>query len=149
MCVGPIGWLQCRVPVGHFQNILGHLFTSLVCRSFQWCHGLLITDCIVWDDKDKVTGFKRLHWTHLRWWSTRSPKLQLFQLSQHSYITNCRLIPSSSYFPWNMTLKYKMRYLKVPGKKSYILSRGHSVFRKKKYFFWRFVSWSNTPKFQK
>ena len=50
-------------------------------RSFQWRHGLLFTDCIVWDDKDRVTGLKRSHWIHLGWWSTGSPKLQLFQLS--------------------------------------------------------------------
>ena len=34
------------VSVGHFQNISGHLFTWLVCRSFWWCHGLLY---IMWD----------------------------------------------------------------------------------------------------
>ena len=94
------------VPVGHFRNISGHLFTSLVCGSFQWRHGLLFTDCIVWDDEDKVIGFKRSHWIHLGWWSTGSPRLQLFQLSQHSHVTNCRLISSSAYFPWTMTLKY-------------------------------------------
>ena len=86
-----------------------HSFTLLVCGSFQWRHGLLFTDCIMWDNKDKVTGFKRSHWIHLGRWSTGSPKLQLFQLSEHSYVTNCRLIPSSAYFPWNMTLKYKMQ----------------------------------------
>ena len=101
--------MRSLVPVGHFRNISGHLFTWLVCGSFQWRHGLLFTDCIVWDDKDKVIGFKRSHWIHLGWWSTGSPKLQLFQLSQHSHVTNCRLISSSAYFPWNMTLKYKMQ----------------------------------------
>ena len=101
--------MRSLVPVGHFRNISGHLFTWLVCGSFQWRHGLLFTDCIVWDDKDKVTGFKRSHWIHLGWWSTGSPKLQLFQLSQHSHVTNCRLISSSAYFPWHMTLKYKMQ----------------------------------------
>ena len=98
--------MRSLVPVGHFRNISGHLFTCLVCGSFQW---RLFTDCIVWDDKDKVTGFKRSHWIHLGWWSTGSPKLQLFQLSQHSHVTNCRLISSSAYFPWSMTLKYKMQ----------------------------------------
>ena len=66
-------------------------------------------DCIVWDDEDKVIGSRRSHWIHLGRWSTGSPKLQLFQLSQHSYVTNCRLISSSAYFPWNMTLKYKIQ----------------------------------------
>ena len=97
------------VPVGHFQNISWHLFTWLVCRSFQWCHGLLFTNCIVWDDKDNMIGFKGLHWIHLGRWSIGSPKLQLFQLSQHSHVTNCLLISSSACFPWNMTLKYKMQ----------------------------------------
>ena len=97
------------VPVGHFRNISGHLFTWLVCGSFQWRHGLLFTDCIVWDYKDKVIGFKRSHWINLGWWCTGSPKLQLFQLSQHSHVTNCQFISSSAYFPWNMTLKYKMQ----------------------------------------
>ena len=97
------------VPVGHIRKISRHLFTWLVCGSFQWRHGLLFTDCIVWDDKDKVASFKRSHWIHLGWWSTGSSKLQLFQLSQHSHVTNCRLISSSAYFPWNLTLKYKMQ----------------------------------------
>ena len=101
--------MRSFVPVGHFRNISGHLFTWLVCGSLQWCHGLSFTDCIAWDDKDKVIGFKRPHWIHLGWWSTGSPKLQLFQLSQHSHVTNCRLISSSAYFPWNMTSKYKMQ----------------------------------------
>ena len=43
--------MRSLVPVGHFGNISRHLFTWLVCRSFQWRHGLLFTDCIVWDDK--------------------------------------------------------------------------------------------------
>ena len=55
----------------------------------------------------RESGFKRSHWIHLRWWNTGSPKLQMFQLSQHSH--NCRLISSSAYFLWNMTLKYKMQ----------------------------------------
>ena len=101
--------VQSLVPVRHYWNISGLLFTWLVCGSFQWRHGLLFTDCIVWDDKDKEIGFKRSHWIHLGWWSTGSPKLQLFQLSHHSYVTNCRLISSSAYFPWNMTIKYKMQ----------------------------------------
>ena len=107
-----LGFFLCMrssVPAGHFCNISGHLFTRLVFRSFRLRHGLLFTDCIVWDDKDKVIGFKRSHWIHLGWWSTGSPKLQLFQSSQHSHITNCRLISSSAYFSWNMTLKYKMQ----------------------------------------
>ena len=44
---------------------VGHLFTWLVCESFQWRHGLLFTDCIVWDDEDKVIGSKRSLWIHL------------------------------------------------------------------------------------
>ena len=82
------------VPIGHFRNISEHLFTRLVCGSFRWCHGLLFTDCIEWDDKDKVIGFKRSHSIHLGWWSTGSPKFQLFQLSQYSHVTNCRMISS-------------------------------------------------------
>ena len=101
--------MQSLVPVGHFWNISGHLFTWLVCRSFQWPHGLLFTDCIVWDDTDRVVGSKRSQWIHLGWWRTGSPKLQLFQLSQHSNITDCRLMSPSAYFPWYMTLKYKMQ----------------------------------------
>ena len=97
------------VPAGYFRNISGHLFIWLVCGSFQWRHGLLFTDCIVWDDKDKVIGFKRSHWIHLEWWITGSPKLQLFPLSQHSRVSNCRLISSSADFPWNRTFKHKMQ----------------------------------------
>ena len=101
--------MRSLVPVGQFRKISGHLFTWLVCGSFQWRHGILLTDCIVWDDKDKVIDFKRSHWIHLGWWSTGSPKLQLFQLSQHSHVTNCRVISFSAHSPWNMTLKYKMQ----------------------------------------
>ena len=100
--------MRSFVPVGHFRNTSGHLFTWLVCGSFQWRHGLLFTDCIVLDDKDKVIGFKRSYWIHVGWWSAGSPELELFQLSQHSRVTNCRLI-SSAYFPWNTTLRYKMQ----------------------------------------
>ena len=101
--------MQSLVPFGLFRNISGHVFTWLVCGSFQWRHRLLFTDCILWDDKDKEIGFKRSHWIHLGCWSAGSPKLQLFQFSRHSHVTNCRLISSSAYFPWNMTLKYKMQ----------------------------------------
>ena len=115
--------MRSLVPFGHFRNISGHLFTWLVCGSFQWLHGLLFIDCIVWDDKDEVIGFKRSHWIHLGSWSNGSPKLQLFQKSQHSHVTNCRLIFFSAYFPWNMTLKYKMQlsegsWDKIPCSKS-------------------------------
>ena len=95
--------MRSLVPVGHSWDISGHLFTWLVCLSFQWRHGLLFTDYIVWDDKDKAIGFKRSHRIHL---GAGSPKLQL---SQHARVTNYRLISSSAYFPWNMTLKYKMK----------------------------------------
>ena len=109
------------VPVGHLQNISRHLLIWLVCGSFQWRHGLLFIDwimwddkdmfinCIMWDDKDIVIGFKRSYWIHLGWWSTKSPKLQLFQLSQHYHVTNCWLISSSAYLPWNIMLKYNMQ----------------------------------------
>ena len=128
--------IRSLVPVGQLRNISGHLFTWLVCGSFQWRHGLFFTDCIVSDYEDKVTGFKRSHWIHLGWWSTGSPKLQLFQLSQHSYVTNCQLISYSACFPWNMTLKYKMQLSEGSSQiKPYILSPGHSVFRREKYFF--------------
>ena len=138
------------VPVGHFRNISGHLLTWLVRGCFlQLRHGLLFTNCIVWDDKDKVVGFKRSHWIHLLWWSTESPKLQLFHLSQHSHVTNCRLISSSAYCPWIMTLKYKMQlsegsWNKMPTFKSRTL-----CFWKEEFFFWRFVSRSDTLKFRK
>ena len=62
--------MQSLVPVGRFRNISWHLFTWLVCGSLQWSHGLLFTDCIVWEDKDKVIGFERSHWIHSGWWST-------------------------------------------------------------------------------
>ena len=110
--------MQSLVPVGHYRNISGHFFTWLVCRSFQWHHGLLFIDCIVWDDKDKMIGFKRSHWIHWGRWNTGSPMLQLFQLSQHSHVTNSRLIYSSAYCPWNMTLKYKMQKCKILHSKS-------------------------------
>ena len=106
--------MRSLVPVRHIRNISGHLLTWLVCGSFQWRHGLLFTDCIVLDDKDKVAGFKTSHWIHLGWWSTGSPKLPLFHLSQHSHATNCRLISFSVYFPWNMTLKYIMQLSEGP-----------------------------------
>ena len=86
--------------------------THVTClRVFQWCHGSLFNDCIMWDDKDKVIGFgfKRSRWIHLGWLSTRSPELQLFQLPWHSHVTNCWLISFSADFPWNMTIKYKMQ----------------------------------------
>ena len=101
--------MRSLVPIGQFRNIFRPLFTWLVCGSFQWRHGLLFTDCIEWDDKDIVIGFKRSHWILLGWRSTGSPKLQLFQLSQHSHVTNCRLISSSASIPWNMISKYKMQ----------------------------------------
>ena len=124
--------MRGSVPVGHFRNICGHLFTWLVWGSFQWRHGISFTDCIVWDDKDKVTGFKRSHWIHLGWWSAGSPKLQLFQLSQHSHVTNCLLqLSFREIWHWNT----KCSYLKVSEIRSYILSRGHSVFRRRKLLF--------------
>ena len=140
--------MQSLVPFGLFRNISGHVFTWLVCGSFQWRHGLLFTDCIVWDDKDKVIGFKRSHWIHLGWWSTGSPKLQLFQLSQHSHATNCRLISSSAYFPWTMTLKYKMQLSECPwdttlhskSRTQFFFYEGRNI------FFWRFVSRSDYTK---
>ena len=118
--------MRSLVPVGYFRNISWHLFAWLVCGSFQWRHGSLFTDCIVWENK--AIGFKRSHWIHLEWLSTGSPKLQLFQLSQHSHVTNCRLISSSAFFPWNMTLKYKMQLSEGSWEKqSYILSGGRSA----------------------
>ena len=102
-------------------------------RVFSVSHGLLFTSCIVWNDKDKVIGFKRSHWVHLGCWSNWSQKFQLFQLSQHSHVTNCRLISSSAHFPWIKI--QKCSNLKVPDIKAYILCREHSVFRREKYFF--------------
>ena len=122
--------MRSLVPVGRFRNVSGHLFTWLVCASFQWSHGLLLTVCIVWHDKDKVIGFKRTHRIHLGWWNTGSPKIQLFQLSQHLLVTKRRLISSSVYFLWLWHHNAKCSYLNVPDIKSYILSRGRSVFRR-------------------
>ena len=141
--------LQGLVPVGHFRNVSGHLFTWLVCGSFHWRHGLLFTDCIVWDDKDKVIGFKRSHWIHVGWWSTGSPKLQLFQLSLHSHVTICRLKSSLVYFPWNMTLKHKM--LLSEGSWDKILhSMSRTVFFEGTNIFSGGLSLrSDTPKFRK
>ena len=90
--------MQSLVPVGHFRNISRHLFTWLVCGCFQWRHGLLFTNCIMWGDKDRVVGFERSHLIFLGWWSSGSPKLQLFQFLQHSHVTNCQLISSSATF---------------------------------------------------
>ena len=100
-------------------------------RVFQWRHGLLFNDCIVWDDKSKGIGFKRTHWIHLGSWSIGPPMLQLFQLSQHLHVTNCRLISvtncrlisSSAFCPWNITLEYKKQlsegfWDKIPHSKS-------------------------------
>ena len=138
--------MRSLVPVGHFPNISGHFFTWLVCRSFQWRHGVLFTDCIVWDNKKKVIGFKKSHWIHLGWWSTGSPKLQLFQISQHSNVTNCRLISSSAYFPWNMTLKYKIQLSKGSWDKFLHSKSRTQCFSKEETLIWRFVSRSDTPK---
>ena len=74
--------------------------------------------------------FKRSHWTHLGWWSTGSPKLELFQLSQHLQVTNCRLISPSVYFPWNMTLEYQMQL----SEGSWDKNPRHSNFRRKIFF---------------
>ena len=116
---------------------------------FQWRHRLLFTDCIVWDDKDKVIGFKRSPCIHLGWWSTGSPKFQLFQLLQHSHVTNCRLICSSAYFLWNMTLKYKMQLSEGSWDKIvHSKLRTQCLSKEEIFFFWRFVSRSDTPKFR-
>ena len=144
--------IRSLVPVGHFRNISGQLFTWFVCGSFQWRHGLSFPDCIVRDDKDKVIGFKRSHWIHLGWWSAGSAKLQLFQLSQHSHVTNWWLISSSAYFLWNMTLIYKMQLSEGFWDKVLHSKSRTQRFSKKKiffFFFWRFVSQSDTPKFRK
>ena len=137
--------MRSLVPVGYFRNISWHLFAWLVCGSFQWRHGSLFTDCIVWENK--AIGFKRSHWIHLEWLSTGSPKLQLFQLSQHSYATNCRF--SSAYLLWNITSKYKMQLSEGSWDKI-LPSRSKTVFSEGRFFFfWRFVSRSDTPKFRK
>ena len=85
------------VPVRHFRNISGHLFTRPVCGSFrdsQWRHGLMFTDWIVWDDKDEVIGFKRSHWIRLGCWSTGSPKLRLFQIVEEGFTVSVLSINS-------------------------------------------------------
>ena len=140
--------MRSLVLAGHFRNIFGHLFTWLVCGSFKWCHGWLFTDRFVWDDKDKVIGFKRSHWTHFGWWSTGSPKLQLFQLSQHSHVTNRRLISSSAYFALNVTLKYKMQLCEGSWDKFLHCKLRTQCFSKED-FFWKFVCRSQTSRFRK
>ena len=141
--------MRSLVPVGHFRNISGHLLTWLVCGSFlQWRHGLLFTDCIVWDDKDKVISFERSHWIHLKWYSTGSPKLQLFHLSQHSHVTNCQLISSSAYFPQNVTLQYKTQ-LSEGSRDKIRHSKSRIQCFSKEDFFLAVFSRSDTPKFRK
>ena len=140
--------MRSLVPFGNFRNISVHLFTWLVCGSFQGRHGLLFTGCIVWDDEDKVIGFKRSHWIHWGWRSTGSPKLQLFQLSQHSQVTSCRLISISAYFPWNMAFKSKMKLSEGSWNKI-LLSKSRTQFFGRKNFFWWFVCRSDRPKFRK
>ena len=75
----------------------------------EYIRALIHSACLRVFSVTPWVGFKRSHWIHLGWWSTGSPKLQLFQLSQHSQVTNCRLISTSVYFPWNMILKYKIQ----------------------------------------
>ena len=116
--------MRSLVPVGHFRNISEHLFTWLVCESFQWRHGLLFTDCIVWDDQDKVMFLK----DHIG--STEDdgvPGLQSFNcFNYHSIHTS----PTVDWYLLQLTFheiwhkNAKCSYLKVPGIKSYILSRG-------------------------
>ena len=75
-------------------------------------------------------------------------KNQWNQFSQYFDVTNGRLVSSSAYFPWNMTLKYKMKLSE--GSWDKIL---HSKLRAqcfwKEEFIWRFVSRSDVPKFRK
>ena len=99
--------MRSLVPVWHFWNTSGHLFTWLVCGSFQWRHGILFINCIMWDDKDKVIGFKISHWIHLGWWSTGSPKLNCFNYySTHmSPIVDWYLLQLTFHEIW--TLKHK------------------------------------------
>ena len=78
-------------------QLLG-LFAGLFSDAMDYC--LPIVSC-------ETTRTKWLVLKDHIGWSTGSPKLQLFQLSQHSHITNHWLVSSSAYFPWNMTLKYK------------------------------------------
>ena len=100
--------------------------------------------------QEQNISFKWSHWILSGWWTTGSPKLQLFQLSQHSHITNCQLISSSDYFPWNMTLKYKMQLPEGSWDKIlHFKSRMQSFSKEKILFFWRFVSRSDTPKSRK
>ena len=101
--------MRSLVPSGHFRNISGHyslgLFAGLLNDAMGYC--LLVVSCEM--TRTKWLVLKGSHWIHLGWWSTGSPKLQLFQLSQHSHVTNCRLVSSSAYFPWNITSKYSMQ----------------------------------------
>ena len=125
------------VPAGRFRNISGHIFTWLVCGSFQWRHRLLFTDCIVWDVKDKVIGFKRSLWDSLGMMEYRVSKASTISII--TAFTRHQL--SIDIFFSLLSLKYdikiqnaKCSYLKVPEIKSYILSWGHSVFQRKKFF---------------
>ena len=99
--------------------------------------------------RGQSNGFKRFQWIHLGWWSTGSSKLQLFQLSQHSHITNCRLISSSAYFPWNMALKYKMQLTEGTWDKILPSKSRTQCFSKEEKQIWWFVSRSDTPMFRK
>ena len=100
--------MRSLVPVEHFRNPATYslgLFVGLFSDAMGYC--LPIVSCEM--TRTKWFVLKRSHWIHLEWWYTGSPKLQLFQLSQRSHVTNCRLVSSSAYIPWNMTFKYKMQ----------------------------------------
>ena len=102
----------CSAEFSPCWALLGYIWALIhlaYCGSFHWRHGLLFTDCVMWDDNDKMIGFKASYLIYWGWWSTESPMLQLFQLPQYSQVTSCRLISSSAYFPWNVILKYKMQ----------------------------------------
>ena len=141
--------MRSLVPVEHFRNISGHLFTRLVCGSFQWRHGLLFTVCIVWDDKDKVTGFNRSQLDPLKMMKYRVSKA--LTVSIVTAFTRHQLSVDSFFSLLSMKcdiIIQKCSYLKVSwGKILHAKSRTQCFSNEE--FFRRFVSRSDTPKFRK
>ena len=127
--------MRSVVPVGHFRNISGHLFTWLVCGSFELLYGLLFTvvSCEMTRAKQLVL---KLTLDPLRMMEYRVSKASTVSII--TTFTHHQL--STDVFFSLLSMKYdikiqKCSYLKVPEIKSYTLSQGHSVFRRKKYFF--------------
>ena len=75
-------------------------------------------------------------------------KTQGNQCSQYSDVTNGRLVSSSACFSWNTTLKYKMKLSEGSWDKILHWKLRTQRFWKEDFFFWRFVSRSDRPKFR-